>query len=70
MTEQIALPMITKMMKMTKNFMLLCRVMTREERKGKVNQDEIKEAEVHEGDTEKHINGCLREILQTRYRKT
>ena len=34
------------------------------------NSMEIKEAEVHEGDTEKHINGCLREILQTRYRKT
>ena len=37
MTEQLSRPMITKMMKMTKNFMLLWRVMTKEERKGKVN---------------------------------
>ena len=54
MTERLSLPMIAKMMKMTKNFMLLWRVMTQEERKGKVNWDEIKEAEVQEGDTGKH----------------
>ena len=54
MTERLSLLMITKMMKMTKNFMLLWRVMTQEERKGKVNWDEIKEAEAQEGDTGKH----------------